>query len=475
MIRGKTFLYLLGLVLLTGSCSDPWETRFEKGGQPDQTVWQMLSGNGSYSKFRDLLEETGGDTLLQRNTSFTVFVVPDDYFPDLTGLDAGDKAGVAKYHLSNFILYSGNIVNGLTLKTLNGKRLTFTVTGEGYMVNYESLLLRTNLIASNGVIHEIDALQQVRPNLLEYLNQEEEYSYIADFFAEGTEVTFDRDNSVPIGIDEDGQTIYDSVWKQSNVFFTTMADLGSEDAQYTFFLASNELLDTVADGSYKSGYISNLANFIIDGVVFESELPGTFRAVNGFSLDILEGNYMQPVKLSNGWAYAINGFQGMRIPGKFTWEITEVSDFDSIRNIRTAEYASLYDRLQGIKVSELSGTFINLKYDFDPGALNGDYLKIVTESGTTVKIGIHLPDLLPAKYLVRMGGVLRATGGLAFDAYMNGELIGSKLNMNGGDLTWKIMDIGETTITSEKGNILTLDVTGGTKGYIDYLSFEPVK
>ena len=74
-----------------------------------------------------------------------------------------------------------------------------------------------------------------------------------------------------------------------------------------------------------------------------------------------------------------------------------------------------------------------------------------------------------------MGGVLRATGGLAFDAYMNGELIGSKLNMNGGDLTWKIMDIGETTITSEKGNILTLDVTGGTKGYIDYLSFEPVK
>lgn len=474
MAKEITRYVLLGLIILAGSCSAPWDSRFDAGTNADSTVWELISGNSAYSGFRTLLEETGTDSILQRNTSFTVFAVPDEYFPVLSGLTEDEKTGLALYQISNFVLYTGDIMNGTTIKTLNGKRLSFTISDGTFIVNDESELLRTDITASNGVIHEVSGIQQLRPNLLEYIYEEDEYSTIRDFFAEGTVTTFDQENSVPTGIDDDGQTIYDTVWKQSNEFFTNSADPGSEDEQYTFFLASNELLDTAAEGSYKSGYISNLANFIIEGLVFESDLPGTFQAVNGFSLNIREGNYTGPEKLSNGRAYAINGFGGIRIPGKVRWEVTDVSDFDSVRNVSTAEYAGIYDQLQDIEVSELTGTIINLKYEFDPMALNGDYLKIILENNTTMKIGIRLPDLLPGKYMVRMGVVLRAVGGLAFDAILNGKEIGSGLNMNGGKLQWEVMDIGTGTIVNEKNNVLTLDITGGQRGYIDYLIFEPV-
>ena len=468
------FFILIGLM----ACSDPMESRFENDQKADGTIWELLTGRAEYSRFVDLIEETGMDSVLRRTTGFTVFAVANDYLPDMSQVDPIVKRNVVTNHVSNFVAYSSGLPNGGTLKMLTGKNIFVSEMAGQKVINDDVQLLETDLLATNGVIHEASKLIEVRPNLLEYILGHPEYSYLAAFFEEGTELSFDKINSIPIGIDEDGQTVYDTIWKQSNAFFDQVANLSSEDELFTIFLAENELLDTSASGSFKLGYLANPGSFIIEGLIGEDRLPGSFPAVDGFTLDIEGGNYELQEKLSNGYAYGLKGFEGIRIPKIFKWEVTDGSDFDSVRHIKSLEFASVYDQFQEIQITDLQGGFSSFKYEIFNGPLNKDYLKIITTAGTYARITFSLPDILPGKYLVKLGAQIRRVDGLYFDVYLNDEKIASKISLNGGDYNWALTNLGVGFIDTEKGNKLTIAILGNNnnyvRGYLDYLEFEPV-
>ena len=305
----RNIFFFFASLLLVGSCSDPLDSRFDQGEIPTKTVWQLLTENNEYSGFIGLLEETGMDSVLKRNTAFTVFAVPNATLPDISGLSLLQKKQYASNHISNFVVFTADMHDGSTLKMLSGKKVFFAQMAGSYFVNDDARLLSTDHSATNGVLHEIDNLLEIRPSIFEFLQNNPEYSYVAEILAEGTTLLFDKENSPPIGINEEGQTVYDSVWKQSNDFFDQIADISSEDEIFTLFLLSNTFLDTFSNGSFKFGYLSNLGNFIIDGLVEESELPGSFSAVNGFTLNVNPGNYALLQKLSNGY-YIVNVYDG---------------------------------------------------------------------------------------------------------------------------------------------------------------------
>ncbi len=465
--------------LLLAACSDPWEERLDQELLPTQSVWEIISSHSDYSGFRDLLIETGYDSILQRNTVFTVLVPIGQTLPGVAGMGAAQKSELAASHLSNSILYSKDITDGTTLKSLSGKNMNFELTGNTFRINRDVSVIKSDVLAVNGVIHEINGPQVIRPNLLDYINSHQTFSHIADYFNENTDLIFDQVNSVPIGINDFGQTIYDTIWRKSNPFFTEQADLTAEDKQFTIFLANNILLDTADFGELKPGYLSGIGGFILEGFYDENELTSAIIATNGKRLNLPEMNFKSLARASNGMIYELLGFAGVPIPKTFIWEITAIADFDSIRFVRQVNYASMLDRLKDIRVYDVEGGFTAFSYAFDPRAKNTDYLRIQTSAGTYASIDINMPNMAPGEYSLTMNAMIRVNDGLTFDVYFNNEKIKTGVTLNGGSFAFEDFDLGIFTATEDSGNILTLKISGANtaqrSGFIDYLLFVPVK
>ena len=96
----------------------------------------------------------------------TVFAPTDDAFAKLPAAtlksllqpENKDKlAAILKYHVVAGRVYSEDAVKAKTAPTLEGQNLSISVTPEGAMVN-NAKLLKTDIDASNGVIHVIDSV-----------------------------------------------------------------------------------------------------------------------------------------------------------------------------------------------------------------------------------------------------------------------------------------------------------------------------
>ncbi len=98
---------------------------------------------------------------------FTVFAPTDAAFAKIDQatlqnlLKPENKAQLAELlqgHIVSGRIFSSAIQNGTTLKTLNGKTLTFTVTSSGVMINGVATIATKDIIAKNGAVHVIDTV-----------------------------------------------------------------------------------------------------------------------------------------------------------------------------------------------------------------------------------------------------------------------------------------------------------------------------
>ena len=97
---------------------------------------------------------------------FTVFAPTDDAFAKLPAgtIDSllkpenkGQLAAILKYHVVAGRVYSSDALAAGSAKTLEGQSVKITASGDGAKVNGANLIA-TDLDASNGVIHVIDAV-----------------------------------------------------------------------------------------------------------------------------------------------------------------------------------------------------------------------------------------------------------------------------------------------------------------------------
>ena len=253
-------LVTLMLMIATG-CQDNWEERIEQDMQQGLSVWELLKSENDYSQFVDLIKETGYDSILQRNAAYTVFAVPNSQLEPLNNLTDVEKKTIVAFHLSNSVLYTSHMEEGNDLKTLNGKVLRFSRQQEQIQVDQQAVIQRADMQARNGVVHGINTLMHVKPNILDYIYQSDQFSHIAQYFQNNTERVFDEKNSVPVDIDSLGRTVYDTVWRYQNTFFDQHADLLSEDKEYSIFLADDQLLETTKNGAMMEGYFTVLSSF----------------------------------------------------------------------------------------------------------------------------------------------------------------------------------------------------------------------
>lgn len=240
----KHIAYLVVLVLLTFSCKEKWDEHYGDGQKSKDVVSPLnvldyLKSKSEYSKFVEALEKTGVDQQLMRNQDLTVWAINNE---NMTELEGTSDTSRMEYHINNLVFGKEKLEDGLRMRSLNGKYIMVATSGDDLSVA-GSIILKTNMYCQNGVIHEIETPMQSVISIYEYLlSLGDEYSTIVDTIFNTNDTIFDIANSTPLGIDETGNTIYDSVFIIGNKLFEGI-DFSSEFVQATMFLPNNDVVD----------------------------------------------------------------------------------------------------------------------------------------------------------------------------------------------------------------------------------------
>ena len=119
-------------------------------------------GAGSFKTLVTAVQAAGLVDTLKGKGPFTVFAPTDDAFAkipkaDLDALlkDKTKLAAVLTYHVVPGLVMAKDVKAG-EVKTVNGKMIKIT-TDKGVMVN-NAKVIKTDVVASNGVIHAIDTV-----------------------------------------------------------------------------------------------------------------------------------------------------------------------------------------------------------------------------------------------------------------------------------------------------------------------------
>lgn len=130
----------------------------------DQNIVQAAVAAGQFKTLAKLLTRAGLVGVLQKPGPYTVLAPTDAAFAKvpkatLTALlnDRSKLRAVLLYHVIPGKLTAAKVVKLASAKTLGGKTLRIRLAGPRVLVN-TARVTKTNLMASNGVIHVIDSV-----------------------------------------------------------------------------------------------------------------------------------------------------------------------------------------------------------------------------------------------------------------------------------------------------------------------------
>ena len=125
---------------------------------------------GNFSTFLKIVEAAGLTATLQQAGTYTVFAPTDTAFSKLPAgrldelLKPENKAklvALVSYHLSATKLTATDLAKTDEIKTLEGTEIDVDVTPDGKVIEVDDAkILGSDLEASNGVLHSIDAVLQ---------------------------------------------------------------------------------------------------------------------------------------------------------------------------------------------------------------------------------------------------------------------------------------------------------------------------
>lgn len=236
-------LIVLCLALIY-ACQDSWDAHYagEQGEMSSELLGDFLAAQEKYSRFTGLLKETGVLETLDADQILTVWAVGNDNMPSVEELDkynAEEKKQIARNAINYMPIYYPKFMAGKKIQTLAGKNVYMGTNANGYTLD-GLLVVSPNHVCGNGVVHELAGLMFPRKNLYEYLEMlPDEYSMIRDSLLSRNDTLFDMEHSFPVGVDETGNTLYDSIFVIRNSF---IGDIRNEEVRNTLMLCDNDVI-----------------------------------------------------------------------------------------------------------------------------------------------------------------------------------------------------------------------------------------
>jgi uncharacterized surface protein with fasciclin (FAS1) repeats len=131
----------------------------------EMNIVETAIAAGNFTTLVAAVEAAGLVEALSGEGPFTVFAPTDEAFAALPAgtVEAlladpsGDLTQILLYHVISGKVMAADVTDGLEAATLQGAPVTFMVMADGVMIN-EANIVATDIVASNGVIHVIDAV-----------------------------------------------------------------------------------------------------------------------------------------------------------------------------------------------------------------------------------------------------------------------------------------------------------------------------
>lgn len=372
MKRNK-FIYLLAFsaVMLLGACSElsdkDYFNNIETTVNSDELVVvdmsseEYLSKEPEYSSINELFKSHGIFTALeQKNQLSTMLVVENSDFQAPAGKEA-EIDNAVKAHVSDIAVSPANLKtegNNMRIMMWHGKYINVDLDdaarNEGKIAGH--IMFGTSAVkkvvkTNSGYIYVLSSLLNIPKSIYDYItNLDDNYSILRDsILASGTK-EFDKKNSKPIGVNDEGNTVYDSVFIYKNTHFLEKNfDLSSESLTATLLLTSNAVVEeAIADAKVRLqkwglwdewnaerqyNFEYTMRHWIMDAAFFDKKLTPETLLSKDEENDMLTSIFSKywktsvqqinptPIELSNGIAYQVTR---LHIPNNvLIWRLKE--------------------------------------------------------------------------------------------------------------------------------------------------------
>lgn len=310
-------------VLAASACTHAVDDYYNGGGSVagEGTVLEFLEQSPEYSQFVKLVEQTGMTEILSGRDLVTVWAPVDSLMPaeEVAAMSDAEKLRLVRNHISITTIFSRNLSRLSTVGTLAGKYLSVTGGGGSFTIDGVALS-ELDRVFQNGVVHRASEWLTPRKNLYQWLEEVgDDYSRFRDTLMAHNTRVFDKTNSPIVGVDENGQIIYDSVWIVKNDLLNDL-DLNDESVRYTLLAPNNaafeemfrekkEYLESVEREVTQEDtlkWVTWMMQAALHRGVVEFQPDNTLRSLLGREVRTNYQTVLDPVEMSNGRVYPMS-------------------------------------------------------------------------------------------------------------------------------------------------------------------------
>lgn len=356
-LLSRTSVLIVAVILLLSGCQEDWDKHYTPADQSvNELMWDRIQLNENYSLFVNYIEDNNLDTLLKSNQQYTLFIPDNNAFkniPDTTEINSF----LLNYLISPNVVSMRNVKTMKKLQTLSGKFALIEHYASEYYFDNAQITYQSPLFL-DGRYYELIEFPFAEPNFKEYFSKN--LPFLDNYISSQSYDSLDKKQSTPIGFDENGNTIYDSVFIRVNPFAESYFPIDEESRNNfaTFILFDqdqyNAALDEMAGkigGVYDSHddiplvwQESILFPIILDNGLFENAL--TFEQLadpnllniqgEKVVLDISQIDPQSRITCSNGYIYEFYDFQ---VPDSLYLGEVKIEGEDLVDSIGREKYA----------------------------------------------------------------------------------------------------------------------------------------
>lgn len=244
-------ILLIGIFgVLAIGCNKQWDEYYNKYPETvNQNVWDALQAEPQVSEFVEIIKELQIDTIFKSDISYTIIAPTNEALSNYEGSnELGDVK--VKYHIFTHFINSISVVGKRKVQTLTEKFALFERYGNEVMIDGIKVKQESPLYL-NGKFFIMDEVVEPKPNLYEFY--ELTNPVLSNYIDTQDTIILDKEKSKPLGFDEFGNTIYDTVSVIENKFEWEYFEVKQEFRNYSGTIVFpkeedyNEALNVVAE------------------------------------------------------------------------------------------------------------------------------------------------------------------------------------------------------------------------------------
>ncbi|NLV39550.1 MAG: hypothetical protein GXY66_10155 [Bacteroidales bacterium] len=244
------------------SCQNAWEEHYlpEAVSSEKMEVFQgdamsFIQSSKDLSLLSGLMESYGISSGIAPDGGYTFIVYSDAV---MQNRPAGNDSLLVLNCVSDLALPPSRLKEGFGIYTRLGKNIW--VYERDSCLYLDEVKISRSVKVDNGYVYYVEGLIPIRQSIYDYLKQlGPDYSRFVALVERFEERYFDKEKSIPIGIDPMGNTTYDTVWSVRNTLMDRYTaeglkywDMRSEDFVSTMFIPSNDLIDQAIQAALDS-------------------------------------------------------------------------------------------------------------------------------------------------------------------------------------------------------------------------------